>query len=222
LSLPADDLALDDAGTPFVCPSFAIFCSGFENGLSGFTNELRGGNTSYEVSTAMPYHGTSSLHAEGGINTVDGGGTASEAAAVGRQFGSDGAGVVATRAYYYLTNPLGNYGSILWLAGNGLSGAGATPFGTWYLDDPAGEHDAAAMVPIGRWFCLEELIEPGASGAPSRVRLFVDGSTVFDLQSALSGPVTDLWLGLVRGPGDSTQEVYVDDVVVAAQRIGCE
>lgn len=222
LAVVAADLAPDDAGTPFVCPSFAQFCSGFENGLDGFTNELRGGNTSFEVSAAKPHHGARSLHSAGGINMVDGGGTVSQAAAVGRQFGNAGGGTVDVRAYYYLTAPLGNYGSLLWLGGNGLSGTGSTPLGTWYLSDPAGEHDAADMLPIGRWFCLEQLIEPAGAGQPSRVRLFVDGNAVFDLQSPLTGPVTDLWLGLVRGPGDSAQEVYVDDVIVASQRVGCE
>lgn len=82
---------------------------------------------------------------------------------------------------------------------------------------------ASMMVPRERWLCLELHVSVGASG---QVDLFIDDTRVA-ARSSLdtrppSGALPRVSVGIPSNPIGIAGRIHIDDVVVAAQRIGCQ
>jgi hypothetical protein len=86
---------------------------------------------------------------------------------------------------------------------------------------PSVERDAPTIFPSDRWVCLELEIEglPASGAALAMSTVSVDDSPVSELStSAPLGPLTIMLFGLVDR---SLSEVWIDDVLIDTQHIGC-
>jgi hypothetical protein len=226
-------LGSDGAITPNLCPPGSIFCDDFETGdFSKWDNVSSATLPSlFEVTTAKAWRGTHAMH----VSVVD----SSDAGNVYnffvlKSFPAVSSGTIAFRAYVFAsTTP--TYGGLLVL-GHGITpaqtlvlgaanGAGC-PVGTTDCVGNAlvGGNDftdvSAVSFPSGRWVCLEWIAVIGTTGS---VIAYTDGSPIVQSMHDTSDPgggYTSLSVGLVGATGG--QELYYDDVAIAAERIGCE
>jgi hypothetical protein len=76
---------------------------------------------------------------------------------------------------------------------------------------------AAEAVPTNAWTCVEWEIDRDAN----KQRLYVGGAKLADMEVAITGFAGNLvTLGLAQGPAPVV-DVWLDDVVVSASRVGC-
>lgn len=88
-------------------------------------------------------------------------------------------------------------------------------------NDSLRDHRSTAALPaLDTWTCVELVLDfPGAS--PARVRVLVDDAVVIDRPPNDQAPAYDqIRLGVERA-GVPSVEVFIDDVAIATQRIGC-
>jgi len=204
------------------CPSFAIFCEDFEAGdyAEWPLVETRTSAT-LSVSTVRPHTGTYSLESR----KVPSGSPA--IADIVRPIGTHNSGNLAIREWIYSEDPIVHYDLFIDLSdlnNNNYVAVGGDTDATWaiseYRDGAPETIDQSSGVPtsMGRWICVE-LVYTFAN--PPTVQVSIDATTVLSVNGIT--PITtfdNLRVGATRGSPDGFH-VFVDDVVVATQPIGC-
>jgi hypothetical protein len=95
------------------------------------------------------------------------------------------------------------------------------------INNTVANHVAAstAAMPTGRWVCLELGVEPGS---PGRVQVWIDGASqpVLDREedTAADPPIDRAHVGILgfdATVADPAFSLFVDEVAVGAERVGC-
>lgn len=220
-------------GSAPACPSSAIFCDDFESGgLSGWSIRTTSGSGNSvaaqgTVGAVAPYRGNFMLHAQSNP-------TANSRAVAQRSFSTVASGTFGLRAYVNAPTALSDTTGVFLLQ-DSATGTYLTveqENGTIAVsrnNDSSGGYywftSAPASLPANHWSCLEVVVDLGSSG---RVQLFLDGVSLIDsthdTTGGPSGGWDTLWAGIsAHGTAASASEdVMLDDLVVAQQRVGCE
>jgi hypothetical protein len=220
-------VALDgDAGDAAgACPPFALLCDDFESGtLNAWTSaSLNPGSSTLVVSQGVGRGGTFGLEAN--VLAGAGGGKASPRLV----FAPRSTGTLAVRSWVKSTTALTNFNLVLEIA-RGIDEyvtLGGDSGGNWVSSDlrmGGGFVDHFTTQPVPTtdvWFCVELLFnfEP----APGRIQGFADDVLVLDTTALAPAPIFDaVSVGSVRGDQALGLHVYVDDVMIADRRIGCQ
>jgi hypothetical protein len=205
------------------CPSFALFCDGFESGdLSKWTGEDLDGPQ--QVTTGARYTGMYGLDSD--VGSASGNGAEGDAyVAPGNVFAT---GTLAIREWVYSPAQLINYVGTLEVTLGPPATASqyveiiANDVGAWSLSEfgSAGlhDHEGSIATQTATWTCVEVDIVLGSAPSAS---LYIDGVV------STQGPMTNtgdsydtIAVGVTRANAGGF-EVYIDDVVIATQRIGC-
>jgi hypothetical protein len=208
-----------------LCPPGAYFCDDFEaDDLSTHWTALgvnqAGGRA--ERTTARAAHGVAALHAYA-AGTPSG-----TATLVGETYADEEltpiAPPLALRANVLTPAPLAKYSMVLALydAQNDGFAIGGDDQGTWVVTEDQARapdhHGNQLPTTANQWHCVELVID-----AAGQVSAYVDGDVAvppFARQSAVA--YSRLHVGIERTIVTGGIDVYVDDVALAAQRIGCE
>jgi hypothetical protein len=213
-----------DAAVSGACPAFATFCDGFETGdLSRWTSVALQGTGTFAVNATRVRTGASALESRAEVAAADG----ARAAPVLR-FPLRSTGVLAARQWINLDRPLSEFNVILQFA-NSMTSQYATVAGDfsarWVAteDSTAGQRDHMTTIPtpaLNTWTCVELVVTFQVPG-PRRLEIFADGVRVLDATPFDPAPAYDeLSVGIARGDMAGF-EIFVDDVVLADQRVGC-
>jgi hypothetical protein len=205
------------------CPSFAVFCDDFESGtLAKWTGEDV--PSSQLVTTGAHYTGTYGL--DSSVPPANGnGGEGDVYIAPGATYAT---GTLAIREWVYSPAQLINYiGTLEVTLGPPATAAqyievNADDAGTWALSEfgSAGLHDLGGHTgaATAQWTCVELVIELGSAASAT---VYVDGGVSAQGTLANAGDSYDtIAVGVTRANAAGF-EVYIDDVVIATQRIGC-
>jgi len=239
----AHEAGLSDAAPSVTCPGFALFCDDFESGgLTRWSQVLTTNNGLARVDGALdggggPFRGAYAMRLWAGTNPSVGGVVKASTANVNAYVPAMTTGAFVYRFYVYVPAVLVTDTSLAKLAHRDplsfpedvnlkvVNGGGVD---RWRINvDNAVANDAsfdsAAPVPIGRWTCLEWSLTIGHVG---RLTLSADGATVIDVAEDTVGTMAagydDARVGISYSPGTVVQQVFVDDVALATQKIGCE
>jgi hypothetical protein len=205
------------------CPNGAIFCDDFETGdLSHWNGKIGGSLASVTVDATQPYRGKYALDARStpfGFGDLGLGGAGSAAATEGI---SPSPATLWVRAYVYHAAAPPPFEMVLALSSGTLGfAAGAGQAGTWAVtQDDRASPDEISPVPIAldHWTC----VELGLDETSHLVSLYIDGQKALAFTPARSTLIRKLEAGLVSVPSGPAAQVYLDDVALAASRIGCE
>jgi hypothetical protein len=231
---PMDGAQADGAapGGGFVCPSGAILCEDFE-ATTGWTTESLG-YAVVVVDAVRPFHGEKSLHASPrkGPDPMMNLGTDLVHALPAVMTGT-----LAARLYVYATSLTADYTIYFSLGGandqiNVLYAEnymvtptaphsylqGATSVGEFWPSSPS------QVTPIGQWTCIELVVDLTGAG---HATLYADGLPVADSGTAAvyrdpAAGFDRVNVGVVRNPATADDELFVDDLVIHSQRVGCE
>lgn len=209
---------------PEPCPSFAIFCDGFESGnLSKWTGTVTPAFEAVESTIVHTGHYAleSDVPMEGG-NGAEG--------AVYLQLAAPATGTFAVREYVFSTQPVNNYMGTLFLTDstnpNGEYGEViADDVGQWTFTEESAtgglhDHTGSIVSAGGVWTCIELVLELG-SGGSNNIELFIDRNSALTTPFLDPNPTYDnIAVGVTRAVAAGFTD-YVDDIVVANQRIGC-
>jgi hypothetical protein len=224
------DLAAPPDGG-LACPSGAIFCDDFESGDVSRWDGLNpgGAGVTEQVDGTRPLHGNYALHATAARDAPDGG-VAVAGAVLGKQLPNPATtGTIAAREYVYLSAlPTGSGTVLLDFDGPTFANliSASSSSGKFTVGGTLGGHGSQVDVPVGRWFCLELVVDV-RSDTTGRVQLYLDGaaSPIVDA-SGTTLPANQsyaiLQAGLLRVDGTVAFDAWFDDVALAAQRVGCE
>jgi hypothetical protein len=229
----------DAGGSDGGCPSSGFFCEDFEaDNLNAWRRDANpSGFMSLDIESAVAHSGTHALRAvslppDGGVGP--GGGDT-----ITHFFPAVAQGRLALRAWLMTPTQSGDYASWLWLsvdAGTSsllgyiaATGANAAPAEGWIVSRQplvtGSDHPSQVLQKTGVWQCVELVIDMPDGGAPGHVELFIDGGSVVSFDDAtLDASLTSygaLTIGMVRSNDDRPEARYIDDVVLAAHRIGC-
>lgn len=223
-----DDGAVDsplldgESPPPGGCPSFAVFCDDFESGnTSRWDTTVLDGPATLVVSTMRARSGTFALEAQVGPDDQDAG----EASLV-RAIPPHSTGVLAARLWINLAAPLRYFNLVFDFraqAGEYVT-IGGDNNGNWVSTENDGtiafDHlTTTPTPPLDTWTCVELVY----SFTPStRIQFYVNDGIVLDAPSVHDAPSLDeVRIGVTRADMLGFT-VYVDDLAVATQRIGCE
>jgi hypothetical protein len=218
---PPPDLAFPfgDGGAP-PCPSYAVFCDDFESGdFSKWSSVNQQNGATCVVDTSRPLRGTYSAHASGN-------GPASPAGADAELISSVGTSDLTLRFYAYASALPGQFGLLAEIFRNSDNSAfsvGTNGAGAWVISEvmPGGaatDHISTTLFTANTWHCVET-----QATAAGRVKLWIDNAPVVDVASVNGVVQYDVvQVGYPRVPTGATAQVWVDDVAIAPQRIGCE
>jgi hypothetical protein len=221
---PSDAIATPDSDAGGGCPSFAVFCDDFESGnLSKWTGEDV--PASQTVDAAARYTGNYGYDA---VVPTDMG-----AGAEGDAYRSSTAvtyatGTLAIREWVYSPAQLINYvGTMevtlgppatamqyLEVISNDVGAWSLSEFGSAGLHD----HEGSIAAQTATWTCVELVIDLGSAAS---VTLYIDGSATTQGSLTNAGDSYDtIAVGVTRANAGGF-ELYIDDVAIAMQRIGC-
>jgi hypothetical protein len=140
-------------------------------------------------------------------------------------------GTIAVRAWFYLVDPLVDYNLLLVLRNKDTVQyvtAGGSGADTWVSSDNTAmdtltDHNSATLVPpIATWFCFEFVFDFATPPGPGRVRIFVDETQVLDARTNDSTPAySDIAIGAPKADSKGFS-LFLDDVVIDNQRVGCQ
>jgi hypothetical protein len=214
-----------DAGAMPACPSFALFCDSFESGDFSMWQYFSSGPDRFLMVDGLhPFHGLYSLHAGDVISAMPHG-----EKWVRKTITKLASGTLALRAYAYIDGTLGQTFDIMALidANSGfgyevmIGNRGGVANLPLVLNGKTNvERVATSPIAGAEWHCFELLVD-----LAGKVHLFADGAEVvsFAENTDLSGNGYDAAdVGDLDSSGDSTGSVFLDDVALATQRIGCE
>lgn len=220
---PVGDARDADDGAPG-CPGFALLCDGFEAGdLSLWTGPFQRGEAMMTFTDAHVRSGALALEAQMSASAENG------AAAVLLEIPAQATGTLAVRAWFHLARPLERFSLVLGFQNRGSGQyimVGGDNDGEWVSTENTASqmlrdhHSERATPLVGAWTCVELVFTfPQAGG--SRIQLFVDEVAVLDEPGGDASPAyTEIVVGGVRLE-QAGAHLYVDDVVIARQRIGC-
>jgi hypothetical protein len=207
-----------DASTqPLACPAFALFCDGFESGdTSAWDGAYASGNGALAVGS-FAHSGAFALAA-----SFPDPATINQGAAAGHNIAVMASGQLAVRQWTYASRALTSFEAVLSLIGTGyfLNIAGATNAWTAVENSPAAglvDHVSATPTVGGTWSCVEIDVDFGTR----QITLYVDDAIVERVVLSDPNPMYDqVQVGIPRVDAAGLQ-VFVDDVVIASQHIGC-
>ncbi len=215
-------VSLIDAPPP-ACPAFALLCDDFESGTTAkWGGKQLGMGATVAVDGTHPQSGLFAL--DGTVPQLPSGGAA--ATVYANLPAAQSSGVLAVREWIYAPQPLIHYDGVV-LFYNAANGNYAIAAGddqsTWVVSEQssAGLHDHHSTVHAtdSAWVCVEQ--DYVFAGASSKIRLYVDDQVVIDATAADPTPAfTQVQVGVARAASEGFR-VFVDDVVVATQHIGC-
>jgi hypothetical protein len=230
--VPPDDAPLDTSDAPSdttdaaatTCPTFAILCDDFESGTTAkWTTKRLGTGATVSIDGTHAHSGTLALDATVPASTTSGAG----AVLVSKLASPQSTGVLALREWIYAPQPIIHFAGVVQfrnaMASNYVIGAGDDS-NLWVAteDSTAGLVDHRSMTKAldSTWVCVEQ--DYLFAGAMSKIQFFVDDHIVIDAVAADPMPVyTNVEAGVARASVDGFR-VFVDDVVIAAQHIGCQ
>ncbi len=223
----SDSGPVNDTTTTVSCPAFAVFCDDFETGdLSRWTRIATFGQGSAIVGSTRVRGGRFALE-----STVLASATPDGTQAPALTIQARTSGILAVRAWLNSPEPLINFDLVLsfvhqsspqyvslggdgnghWTSTEDGSPAGLTNHMTSNADDAIIDH----------WTCVE-LVYAFLSGTAAHIQAFADNSLVLDADAVDPTPIfDDVLVGIPRADKGG-YHVFVDDVVVADQRIGCD
>jgi hypothetical protein len=230
-AVPGDlggDGAMGDLRRGPACPTPNLFCDDFESGSTSKWNDVSvKGKTTLGVDGTQAFSGSFALDVTSQPNMVDLGVFQSENATVGLNMTPTGLPTLAARAYVRTATNPGSYALFMALFANTAGWAvGVDGSGHWVVtQDQGNSPDLTTNVtmPLGQWVCVELIVDPPSVMNPAgRLRLLTDGSPIIDTTPSSFTAPTLFDVGLVRSPGNVSSQVFIDDVVLANQPIGCE
>lgn len=226
-----DAPSVDDADGPgdadalVACPLDALLCDDFETGdLSRWSGTLLDGPATLDVNAMQAHTGSLALEATVAAAAADGG----NAVPYFHLSVARSTGTLALREWLSVASTLQLFNMMLVMHNettNQFVAAGGNNDGQWVVTDDDGDgptidHQSASPTPaVGTWTCVELVY----TFTPSpRIELYVNDTRVLDAVPSDATPAfTDFQVGV--GRADMTgMHVFVDDVVVADHRIGCE
>ena len=219
------DGAVEDGPLAVTCPEFAILCDDFESGdLAQWTRLELIGPAALEVNTTSPRTGAFALEA-----TFSSSATNDGAAAPALRFPPVTTGMLATRIWINLASPLQEF-SLVTVFRNHLNdryaSAGGNNTADWVSTEESASgltdhHSTTPTPPLATWTCVELVYTFPTVPTPGRIQVFVDDAAVVDVTADDTAPAfTEVMIGIARGD-EGGFHVFVDDVVIADQRIGC-
>jgi hypothetical protein len=212
----AADLGAPDGALGPSCPSSALFCDDFESESIAQWSDHEG---QLSIDQARVWRGTHSLMAED--PGADGGVTASD---LRKHQLPLSAATIATRGYFYVASPLETV-TVFYLTTSLNQGVYLTASPS---ELRVGLEDPGATVPpsvnglkLDRWVCLELVLQIGTSG---RVQAYADGTPVIDFatNTVPAAAYENFIVGMVGPIAPDPFQLWMDDVAVGTQRIGCE
>lgn len=217
------DTGLD--GTAATCPTFALFCDGFETGdTSRWTSTAISPGASQMVQTAITHSGTYALR-----GTVPAGGVDGDAASVVKMFAQQSTGMLAVREWIYEEQPLSHYDGVIIFedATNPMPAVlvGGDASTLWDATETAAtgsstDHATTTTVAQSTWVCVEL---DYTFGSPSTIALYIDDSAILQVAAKDTAPAYGrLFAGAARAASTVGTDTILDDVVIAAQHIGCQ
>jgi len=236
--LQFDPLGTDDGGTgdglsmidapdgaiAGACPANALFCDDFESGvlIPPWSYYDMSGPSTVTPSTARPHSGMYSLHGTMTQQTAEG-----QAATIYR-FNSTSTGTLAVREWINQPVPMINFDLVMSLRQSPrYLSVGANSLGNWVMTENvpmpapmAGLHDHITTIPappVDTWVCVELVVQLSSQ----KFQVYANGALIIDdiLHEAMPA-YTEVSVGATRADM-AGYEVFVDDVVIAPQRIGC-
>jgi hypothetical protein len=224
-SAATDGVTSGDGVVPAeACPTFASFCDGFEFGNLAAWSGSQATAATLTVQSSIVHSGHYALESVGASSTSFG------AFAV-HGFPTQTSGSIATREWVYAPQPLVQWEQLLAvLSGSANNYDYVTVLGGANNIWMAAEGDASAVLgnyesttPVAQsaWVCVEldvTLATTGSTGVVYVADQEVVTATLVTPNPGYSSLRAGLWTG-VSGSGGT---VYVDDVVMAAQHIGCQ
>ena len=209
-----------DGASSGLCPAFAIFCEDFESDLSQWTmTELVGLNASSSITTVRPHTGTRALE-----SNKDASGSSGAACVVG-PIGTHSSGVLAARAWVYAPVPIENFDLVLGLSdssNNNYTVVGGDTSVNWVGSEVRAsgspiDFSSATPTSANQWLCVELVF----TFAVPHYDVYVDGTQVISRTALTPSPTYNtVRVGAVRADNIGFH-VFVDDVAVATQRVGC-
>ena len=205
------------------CPAFAIFCEDFESGslLPRWPTVETAGNGTATITTARPHGGARSLEA-----TVPNTGSSGNGAAVA-PIGPFSSGTLAVREWVNATVPIENFDLVSGFGDANVKNyttVGGDNVGNWVISEARTGNtmptDSSSTTPTtaNTWVCVELVF---TFGSTPHTEVFVNDTQVLSTNSITPSPTFSyVRVGAVRGDNLGFH-VFVDDVVVATQRIGC-
>ena len=199
------------------CPD-ALQCDSFEDGdLEFWVVQRTVSDATVIVTTDRAHSGMRSVVADVPAKPFTG-----SSAVITREQAPQSTGVLAARAWIFSPGPITNFSGVLQLAGDDryvmVSGSNANRW-TVTENGPTGlfDHDSTVVPAAAAWTCVE--LEYTFS--PARIRLYIDEALVIESDASNAGAAfTEISAGVARAPLEGFR-VFVDDFVVANQRIGC-
>lgn len=215
----------DEIPTPAACPASAILCDDFESGgLERWSGIFDEGEATVSVSGARVRSGALALDAAVAAAESGGGGAAA------RLFiAAQSRGAIAVRQWINPASPLSSFSLVAALLDdNGAYiTAGGNNDGKWVATEEGGAgqfdyHTEVRTPPENTWTCVELLFTFPQLGEPARIQIFVDDAEVLSIAAADPAPeYTQVQVGVARS-GRPGFHVFVDDVVIATERVGCD
>jgi hypothetical protein len=196
-----------------------MFCDGFESGdMSRWTSVLVTPTATLDVQSTTVHGGSFALDC-----TVPAIGSGSIAAVV-EGFSPVSTGVLAVRAWFYLPQPLIHFDSVITLLGAGMPNhivtidADDTQHWTATESGTAGiDHHSTAVAAENSWTC----VEVDYTFAPANIALYIGDVPVIDEAAVDTGAMYgEARVGVSRADAAGSRAI-VDDIVIAAQHIGC-
>ena len=199
------------------CPE-ALQCDDFEDG--DFVNwEVDSGEgATVSISTERSHSGMRAVAAEVPALPFTG-----SSAVIKREQALQTSGVLAARAWIFSPGPITNFSGVLQFEGDdGYVMISGSNTGRWTVTEnsEAGlfDHDSAVVPRPATWTCVE--LEYRFS--PPRIRMYIDGVSVLETGAEDPAPAFDeVAVGVTRASLAGFR-VFVDDLVIANKRIGCD
>lgn len=216
---PADpDRPPIDAAPATGCPTFALQCDDFEGaGLADWRIRISDPAGSVGVSDEIAFSGTRSVDTLVRERMLSG-----ASAYVARDVDAR-TGVLAMRAWVFAPGPVVDFsGVVIFERDGGYALVSGDNDQRWTVTEQSSaglfdHHSTVAAVP-NRWTCVELNYQL----EPRRIQLFVDGAMIIDTTPNDPAPTFALaGAGVTRSPAPGFR-LFVDDVVVATQHIGCD
>jgi hypothetical protein len=223
---PSDGATPGDGVVPAAaCPAFASFCDGFESGNLDAWSGSSVIAATQQVESSIVHTGHYALEAVAPTSTRF------YAWAI-HNFPSQTSGILAVREWLYAPQPLVAYDQVLTVYGGSannddyidLNGSADNAWLASEGDGPTASVLAndASTTPIAQstWVCVELDVMLATTG--SALTVYVADQEVLTASLLTPSPgYNSVFAGLAAPPGNGVT-AYVDDVVMAAQHIGCQ
>lgn len=217
---PRLDATSGDA-VAFVCPQFAVFCDDFETGdLSKWGPTIisaKGGMVA--PTTTRAHTGAYALEASEPLQTSSG--TKAEATV---PLAGQSTGMLAVREWIDAPQPLVGFACVDQVqAMNRYLLVCGDNSGNWVVSEayPSNldDHHGLAGPSVDTWTCVELDF---TFGAPGHLQLYADDVLVVDAAASDPAPMYTQFNAGVPHAANAGFHVFVDDVVIARQHIGCQ